>query len=838
MRVEVKLTQLDDSNWGTWHTRMKMLLTIEGLWAIVRDGLDEDPEQRDLDLNDKALAHIGSQLSDQYLHMYESTASAKYLWDSLESLFNQKNVARRVALRRELSGLKKLSGESISQYISRASKLRDDLRGADQDVTEDEVVMALLAGLPSQYATIVAIMETSSDPLEIDSCLSKLLTAENKISVTEAGQATAFVTHGSFSASHHSGAGTSSLKPKTCWYCGKPGHIKADCRKFQADKRKKNYKPVNRGVSFNTATAHLASTDAVTGVEVEDFVLDTGASFHMCPDRERFATYREAPPGVHFVTLADGSQAAVLGSGSVVCVTRVNGHLRTHKWPMLHVPALSHTLVSVSALSRKLGSFTMDISDSGCLLRGYSPEHKVMCSFAEADLAGGLFVIRGADPSGPKYVPKSAHMSASGVDVAGPAVSFSATATGGSDAQTDTDEAVPSAAAASSAAGQSSAAVLLHRRLNHLGFDSVSKMVSGSLATGLGVSLSAVKSAASDPVCPTCVQAKHARPAFPQSTSKSSAPLELIHMDVCGPYQEASLGGARYCCTFLDDFSKFSAVCTVAHKSDVIDEVKHVIALMENQTGRKVKVVRSDRGGEYVNNELSAFFKQKGIHHQLTAAYTPQQNGSAERLNRTLNDRVRAMLIEAGCDFDMWAEAMHNANYVRNRCVVSGRDKTPWELYMGQVPDLAHLRVFGSRAYVKVPDACRRKLDPKSQPGVFMGYDYQSKAYRVLLDATRQVVVSRDVVVDEQVMPASSDHVQPVSAKSTVLVDVASSNDDANINAGGGLLDQPGLSDEHSDSSSYSSLSLLRSRAFHLNLYGFDTTSFGCVYSELQPFHE
>jgi hypothetical protein len=120
----------------------------------------------------------------------------------------------------------------------------------------------------------------------------------------------------------------------------------------------------------------------------------------------------------------------------------------------------------------------------------------------------------------------------------------------------------------------------------------------------------------------------------------------------------------------------------------------------------------------------------------LSAAYTPQQNEAAERLNRTLNDRVRAMLVDSGADLELWAEAIHNANYVRNMCPTARVDKSPWEVYYDRTPDMSHLRVFGCKAWVLVPKCLRQKLDPKSQEGVFVGYDAQSKAYRVVLNDT------------------------------------------------------------------------------------------------------
>jgi hypothetical protein len=113
-------------------------------------------------------------------------------------------------------------------------------------------------------------------------------------------------------------------------------------------------------------------------------------------------------------------------------------------------------------------------------------------------------------------------------------------------------------------------------------------------------------------------------------------------------------------------------------------------------------------------------------------------------------ERVRAMLLGAGLDQKLWAEAVVTANYIRNRSPTSKGSKTPWELFMGNKPDVSSMRVFGAKAYVLTPKHLRSKLDPVSQPGSFVGYSTTSKAYRVLLDNTNKVVESRDVVFDEQ----------------------------------------------------------------------------------------
>jgi hypothetical protein len=172
--------------------------------------------------------------------------------------------------------------------------------------------------------------------------------------------------------------------------------------------------------------------------------------------------------------------------------------------------------------------------------------------------------------------------------------------------------------------------------------------------------------------------------------------------------------------------------------------------MLETQSGQRVCIVRSDNGGEYISIRL-ANFKGKGIVHQFTAPYTPQQNGAAERLNRTIVEKVRAMLSDAELPRHFWAEAAMTA---RLRSPVSGRVQTPWELFYGSKPDVSMLRVFGSTAYVHVPQEKRKKLDQVSQRGVFVGYQEITKGWRVWLE-NREIVVSRDVVFYERKLLSS-----------------------------------------------------------------------------------
>ncbi len=140
----------------------------------------------------------------------------------------------------------------------------------------------------------------------------------------------------------------------------------------------------------------------------------------------------------------------------------------------------------------------------------------------------------------------------------------------------------------------------------------------------------------------------------------SSRPLQLVHSDVCGPMDE-SIGGKRYFVSFIDDFSRYCAVYFLENKSKVFEKFKEFEAAVTNECGQSIGTLRTDNGGEFVSKEFEAYLKSKGIMHQLTIAYTPQQNGTAERMNRTIMESARAMLSHSGLPNSYWAEAVSTA---------------------------------------------------------------------------------------------------------------------------------------------------------------------------------
>ncbi|GJX64496.1 retrovirus-related pol polyprotein from transposon TNT 1-94, partial [Tanacetum coccineum] len=165
---------------------------------------------------------------------------------------------------------------------------------------------------------------------------------------------------------------------------------------------------------------------------------------------------------------------------------------------------------------------------------------------------------------------------------------------------------------------------------------------------------------------------------FKTSNSRSVSVLELVHSNM---WQEPvlSLGGAKYFVFFIDDYPRRCWVYPIKK----FDVCKVYNARVELDYGKKIKCLRTDNGGEYTSDESDTFCKQEGIKRQFTTAYTPQQNGVAKRMYRTLLERARAMLATASLEKSFWAEAVNTACYVINRLPSTAVElKTPMETWM------------------------------------------------------------------------------------------------------------------------------------------------------------
>ena len=244
--------------------------------------------------------------------------------------------------------------------------------------------------------------------------------------------------------------------------------------------------------------------------------------------------------------------------------------------------------------------------------------------------------------------------------------------------------------------------------------------------------------------CEICIQAKMTKLPFPKS-ERNSEILQIIHSDICELNGNLTRGGNRYFATFIDDYSRYTYVYLMKHKDEVFDRFKVYKSIVENQKEKKIKILRSDRGGEYFPANFSSFCEEHGIIHQRTSPYTPQQNGLDERKNRSLVDMVNSMLLSSKLPFNLWGEALLSACHIHNRIPSKITKTSPYELWNGRKPNLSYIRVWGCLAFYRVPDPKRTKLGPRAMKSVFVGYAENSKAYRLLDLESNVIMESRDV---------------------------------------------------------------------------------------------
>ncbi|GJU11918.1 putative ribonuclease H-like domain-containing protein [Tanacetum coccineum] len=230
-----------------------------------------------------------------------------------------------------------------------------------------------------------------------------------------------------------------------------------------------------------------------------------------------------------------------------------------------------------------------------------------------------------------------------------------------------------------------------------------------------------------------------------------SQPLQMLHMDLFGPTFVKSLMKKMYCLVVTDDYSRFSWVFFLATKDETSEILKTFITGIENLIDLKVKVIRCDNGTEFKNKVMNQFCEMKGIKREFSVARTPQQNGVAERKNRTLIEAARTMLADSKLPTTFWAEAVNTACYVQNRVlVIKPHNKTPYELFLGRKPALSFMRPFGCPVTILNTLDHLGKFDGKADEGFFVGYSTNSKAYRVFNSRTRIVEENLHVKFSEE----------------------------------------------------------------------------------------
>ena len=259
-----------------------------------------------------------------------------------------------------------------------------------------------------------------------------------------------------------------------------------------------------------------------------------------------------------------------------------------------------------------------------------------------------------------------------------------------------------------------------HRQLGHLNTDNIVRMACKGMTKGMEI----IGGNNPSSICEPCIKGKQTHAEIRRETDTcADEVLSHVFSDICILFTTCSYQGFLYFVTWIDDKSRKVFIDAMKEKSEVVKHLQAFVARVKLKTSQRLKVLCSDGGGEYIAEEVQSFLKDKGIKHELTTANTPQHNGVAEQMNRTLVERVRTMLIDASLPDGYWWDALQYAVLLHNISPSrSLSDCTPEEAWSGNKPDVSCLHVFGYKAFVLIPDKLCGKLSAKSLICTFVGY--------------------------------------------------------------------------------------------------------------------
>lgn len=692
-------------NWNIWKFQIIISLKAKQCYGIV-NGTEKLPELSDsltaaakvlkeeersewIKRDNKAQEIIVTRMEEGPLtHVLSCTNSAE-IWGKLLTIYEQKSEISIHLVQQKFYNLK-YENQGISTFISKVEKLKDQLSQLGENISEQMMMTKILISLPEEFKHFVSAWESvPNEKQNINELTSRLMIEEERVKQN----------------SNETGRNNCALATKSdgkCFECGKPGHLKRDCFRLKNPEKPTCYVCKRRGhvakvcryrkkssndknANEKRSNAFMTTAEDYSGeVNVIDWIIDSGATEHMCCNIELFTKFEQLKEN-KIVKIGDGSCIKAVGVGKV-CGKTYDGKnwINTELRNVLYVPDLKMNLFSVSSMLDK--NYFMKSNKYVCKIVNASQQ---VCAIAERE--GKLYKLKFKVD---KHV-------------------FANVSTEKENLQ------------------------IWHEKLAHQNVKQVKDIL-------LRYNIDFTNE---EFVCENCILGKAHRLPFPTSSSKTTKTCEIIHVDLCGPMEEESLGGSKYFLLIKDDYSHFRTVYFLKRKSEVTRKMEIFLNLAESVTGNRVKVVRSDNGREFVNSEIRKLFEDKGIRHQKTVPYTPEQNGKCEREMRTIVETGRTLLKAAKLEKQLWAEAINFGTYVLNRTGTSTvKEKSPYELWYGSEVNIKNFKVFGSEVYSHIPNQKRGKWDEKAKRGVFVGYDENTKGYRIFYEQDNTVEIARDVI--------------------------------------------------------------------------------------------
>ncbi|KAK8936826.1 hypothetical protein KSP39_PZI012397 [Platanthera zijinensis] len=273
--------------------------------------------------------------------------------------------------------------------------------------------------------------------------------------------------------------------------------------------------------------------------------------------------------------------------------------------------------------------------------------------------------------------------------------------------------------------------------------------------------------------CDSCILGKQTRSSFSSHCTRSAAPFDLVHSDIWGPFKITSISGFQYFITFIDDHSRTTWLYLLRDRSELPRVFRAFVLETRTQFHTTIKALRTDNAREYTSHEFTTLCSEFGILHQTSCAYTPQQNGVAERKNRHLLDVARSLMLQMHVPKPYWNFAVSTACFLINHLPSFILNYgTPFSILFPSTPAFPlPPRVFGTLCYVHRLGPSSDKLDPRAAKHIFVGYSRTQKGYVCYSPTTRKISVSADITFREDqpfFSAPSTDHLPPTPSPSSI----------------------------------------------------------------------
>ncbi|GFY14894.1 retrovirus-related Pol polyprotein from transposon TNT 1-94 [Trichonephila clavipes] len=640
-------------------------------------------EKLDLQLRkDRCYTLIYTNISSDLKNLITETTNGVAAWKILKDHFEPVTRATVIQLLDQFFGTKYQPGEDVGIFISRVKTAATRLQEAVHKLDDLYIGFQLIRWLPQEFqSTVQQIYRWKEEDFRVVKIEAELILEANRLQLmkqdlekAENAYLSSFTSKksktlpGATAAAHGDPNGKNDYQKKggkvfncktiknvkqsiktigPCYVCNKYGHLKVN---FKEKKSLQKY-PSTVNETFNT---EFDKGDK--GV----WVIDTAATSHFCNDKSLFLDLKPIT-NMKMSLATEDKSCPVEGIGTLRFWVKYKGSF--HEITLTDVlfnPKLRRNLLSGSRLESKGAHF---VGTKGKI----NVFNKDWIKLFSATRHENLYFFK------PDHyiIPKSKEISLF------------------SDVTAKT---------------KNGAIEIWHQRFCHVNNDYLVKTSKNDSVKGLPRLTDNGKTH-----CIPCKLAKSKRVSFKKTGAvRSKRPLELLHMDLCGPMPTESQGGNKYFLSIIDDYSRKVTVFPIRNKSDVFHTFIRFQKRSERFLSKKVIAVRTDGGLEFCNKDMDIFLTELGIKHEVTNSYTPKMNGVAERFNLTTLDGIKTLLKSSEVPHKFWGETLLCFTYAWNQICHKDSNKTPFEKYSGRKPSVVRLIPFGCLAYAGVPKQIRK----------------------------------------------------------------------------------------------------------------------------------